>query len=403
MVVFVVLVGAVSPTLDAQAPQVLGGSGRVFGAPSATSAQLGLVTPNGFGVVDATSDNGTTGTPRTTWTSSITGVVPLASQGRVVGNAVYATAVRQPGFALRYERGVASGAWAGVRAGPARLDSLGDDPWDPVAPSFVLPMPRPVIGGPIGLGGGVWSHRWGVVFGASVTTGTEGYRTPHVSQQWVSASVGGAPDSTVAELVTDTSISSRAVTTWLLKLSAHRTLSRLTLDASGGVLSTPETSRIGWASASAAWRLLSPIAVVVAAGTRGAMLVSPLGGVRERAYATGGLSIGRPVAVRTPRTSDAASSDLRYWLARSDSGYTLEIRARDARQVEVMGDVTDWRAVVCDPVRGDEWRLSTPVMPGVHQLVVRVDGGRWTVPPGASRAVSEFGDVVGVIVAPVRG
>lgn len=80
-------------------------------------------------------------------------------------------------------------------------------------------------------------------------------------------------------------------------------------------------------------------------------------------------------------------------------GPVLVVRAPGAALVEVMGDFTDWQPVALKRV-GELWRLETHLAPGLRRLNVRVDGGPWSVPAGATLEHDEFGAVVGTIVVP---
>ena len=46
----------------------------------------------------------------------------------------------------------------------------------------------------------------------------------------------------------------------------------------------------------------------------------------------------------------------------------------------------------------DEWEVTLPIAPGVHRLAIRIDGDRWTTPPGVVPVADEFQGTVGVIV-----
>ena len=41
-----------------------------------------------------------------------------------------------------------------------------------------------------------------------------------------------------------------------------------------------------------------------------------------------------------------------------------------------------------------------PIAPGSHRVNIRVDGGEWSAPPGASTAQDEFNGVVGLVIVP---
>lgn len=76
----------------------------------------------------------------------------------------------------------------------------------------------------------------------------------------------------------------------------------------------------------------------------------------------------------------------------------LTIRAPRAAVVELAADFTDWQPVRLRPAGRDTWRLDLPLPPGVYRLNVRIDGGPWSVPRGATPQTDEFGSVVGLVV-----
>ncbi len=82
----------------------------------------------------------------------------------------------------------------------------------------------------------------------------------------------------------------------------------------------------------------------------------------------------------------------------ADGAGTLEIRAPGAGRVEVSGDFTRWLPVTLERAGGDRFTLAAPLTPGVHRLIVRVDGGRWTPPSGLPQALDPYEGNVGVIV-----
>lgn len=80
---------------------------------------------------------------------------------------------------------------------------------------------------------------------------------------------------------------------------------------------------------------------------------------------------------------------------------TMVFHAPSARQVEIMGDFTDWTPVQMGrSASGGAWTISLPVTSGVHQVNVRVDGGGWIVPAGLATVRDEFGGSVGVLLVP---
>lgn len=107
----------------------------------------------------------------------------------------------------------------------------------------------------------------------------------------------------------------------------------------------------------------------------------------------------RPIVVEEHRTSVAGVSAFTV-TAEGRGRYVLRVHAPAARSVEVGGDFTNWDAVALSPARDGWWAVTLPIEPGTHQLNVRVDGGRWLVPPGVTAVTDEFGGAVGVISVP---
>jgi hypothetical protein len=68
------------------------------------------------------------------------------------------------------------------------------------------------------------------------------------------------------------------------------------------------------------------------------------------------------------------------------------------RRVEVMGDFTDWRPVDMQLMGPGRWQLRLPILPGLHHLNVRYDGGPWQPPPGTGVVADEFDQLTGVLV-----
>jgi hypothetical protein len=49
---------------------------------------------------------------------------------------------------------------------------------------------------------------------------------------------------------------------------------------------------------------------------------------------------------------------------------------------------------------GDAWRLERAITPGLHRLVIRVDGGAWTAPANLPTATDDLGGVVSLVAVP---
>jgi len=79
----------------------------------------------------------------------------------------------------------------------------------------------------------------------------------------------------------------------------------------------------------------------------------------------------------------------------------LLIDAPRAERVELMGDATEWSVVPMRRNVSGRWRAELKLPPGVHRVMVRADGGRWSAPPGVPVANDDYGGPVGMIV--IRG
>lgn len=84
----------------------------------------------------------------------------------------------------------------------------------------------------------------------------------------------------------------------------------------------------------------------------------------------------------------------------SGGARVLRVRVDGAAQVEVMGDFTDWQPVPLRAMGSGTWELVAVIPPGPHLVEVRVDGGAWMAPVGATQVKDEFGGEAGLIVVP---
>lgn len=105
-------------------------------------------------------------------------------------------------------------------------------------------------------------------------------------------------------------------------------------------------------------------------------------------------SLGRRLPVARPEAHRP-----RLHTARLATGLVeFSLAAEGVDAVELMGDLTDWRAVRMDRGEDGRWRVRLPVPPGLYQVNVRFDGGPWRVPPGARAITDEFGTASGVVM-----
>jgi hypothetical protein len=81
------------------------------------------------------------------------------------------------------------------------------------------------------------------------------------------------------------------------------------------------------------------------------------------------------------------------------SARTVRVRAPGARQVEIMGDFSDWEPVALVP-DGDAFSVIVPMLPGTRRVVVRVDGGAWLPAANTPAVDDDFGGRVGLLLVP---
>jgi hypothetical protein len=185
------------------------------------------------------------------------------------------------------------------------------------------------------------------------------------------------------------------------QLSASLNLPVFELTATGGTRSGDNAR--SWGSASVTAWIASRVAIIASAGTYPIDLTQGFPGGR---YASLSLRIGArrfpPLTSSVREIEDlgvASRSGLRIESRRAGNQMTeIRLRAPDARLVELMGDFTGWKAVKLENSSGGWWTATFPLAAGIHELNVRIDGGRWIVPPGAQPKTDEFGGSVGVLI-----
>ena len=137
----------------------------------------------------------------------------------------------------------------------------------------------------------------------------------------------------------------------------------------------------------------------------------PLRGTIAGNYVTGGVRLAaarrlprRPVAPHVEGGTDGTAATAPFAVSlevrASGDSVALRIAAPEATAVEVMGGFTGWEPVALQPVGGGVWERRFRLPPGQHRLNVRVDGGAWDVPRGATAVDDGFGGVVGTFVVP---
>jgi hypothetical protein len=81
---------------------------------------------------------------------------------------------------------------------------------------------------------------------------------------------------------------------------------------------------------------------------------------------------------------------------RAGDAHEIRVVALGAAKVEVMGDFTGWKPIVLTQ-KADAWSTTQSLTPGLHRLMVRVNGGPWVVPRNLASGTDELVGRVGLI------
>jgi hypothetical protein len=157
---------------------------------------------------------------------------------------------------------------------------------------------------------------------------------------------------------------------------------------------TPESRR--WAAATATYWLTGQLAAVIGGGRQPA---NPARGLPARSYANLGVMLAYwPLPKRrVPVASNAVvhAFDVRE---AGSSQQTIVVRVGGVERVEVMGDFTAWEPKLLTRIGRDRWEITLPITPGIHQINVRVDNGKWRPPPGTPTMRDGYSGEVGILV-----
>lgn len=238
-------------------------------------------------------------------------------------------------------------------------------------------------------GGGSWRRVGDMVLTASFTT--SGYATPNPFD-----SLGSSAPSADTLTRHDNSTIPRQYAD--LESSVYWSHGALSVDALLGTrVSSSYGQRTTWGRAQASWAFGQQLALVAAGGTRAPEpAVGRIGG----SFMSLGVRLASAPWIAHALHGGARSTASAFGVRAEGATRVLYVRAPAARTVELMADFTDWQPVSMRRAMNDEWELAMPIAPGSHRLNIRVDGGEWTAPPGASTARDEFNGVVGLVVVP---
>jgi hypothetical protein len=165
----------------------------------------------------------------------------------------------------------------------------------------------------------------------------------------------------------------------------------------GTRVSTSYGQRTTWGHAQASWALGEQLALVAGGGSRASE--PAIGRVGGTFFSFGVRLASVPWIAHTlhPGARSTASS---FGVRAAGATRIIYVHAPAARTIELMADFTDWQPVAMRHASNDEWQVAMPIAPGAHRVNIRVDGGQWSAPPGASTVQDEFNGVVGLVVVP---
>lgn len=179
------------------------------------------------------------------------------------------------------------------------------------------------------------------------------------------------------------------------------------LDVAGGQRLSTEGGPARWARGEASMLVDPRVALVFAGGSGGEAFdrlrtcALACSGVADRSYMSLGVRLTAAPFGRSHDVTSPARSAATAFVVRSDGGgrYRFTVEAPFARTVEITGDFTGWSAVRLERIGADSWAVSLPVQPGAHQVNLRLDGDRWTAPPGLTTTTDDLAGTVGIFVA----
>lgn len=87
-------------------------------------------------------------------------------------------------------------------------------------------------------------------------------------------------------------------------------------------------------------------------------------------------------------------------LRAGDNIYRITLRIPGARTAEISGDFNQWTPVTMRETSAGTWEATIAIIPGTHRINVRINGDRWTEPPGVPAVEDEFAGRVGIIIVP---
>lgn len=188
------------------------------------------------------------------------------------------------------------------------------------------------------------------------------------------------------------------------QLSVSQERGRLELAAVAGgrvgdqLQSLGGTTRV-WGNVSATAWLKPRLALVVGGGN---YPIDPTQGFPGGRYVSLGFRLSqsaRVVATEIPAAVGAGDVAVaKFEVEESPGSVTFRVLAPRAHSVEIAGDFSSWDPIQLSPAGNGWWITTRTLLPGKYQMNLRIDGGKWSAPPGLLGMLDEFGGAVGLLV-----
>jgi hypothetical protein len=192
------------------------------------------------------------------------------------------------------------------------------------------------------------------------------------------------------------------------QLSLSWTRERLDLGALIGTRFGDQLTSLGgtartWGNLTAVASMTPRVALVVSGGT---YPIDPTQGFPGGRFVSASIRLATrrvreapPLRQETSTTEEAVPAVTSFAAVRTHTGWvTLRVTAPLAQLVEVSGDFTNWTPVRLERASDGLWSATFPIDRGKYQMNLRLDGGKWLVPPGLLSMLDEFGGSVGLLV-----
>ena len=138
------------------------------------------------------------------------------------------------------------------------------------------------------------------------------------------------------------------------------------------------------------------LAIVAAAGRQPESPLQNLAGLR---FAALSVRIGGRARARQAVPDDERSRATDFTIVANGPATTaIYVQAPGAASVEVASGFTAWTPRALRRIGRELWVVALPIEPGTYDVVIRIDGGAWTPPPGVPAFDDEFNGRVGRIV-----